>query len=113
MNTVVKAKVWLEFGQGVALCHGKAELLSAIDQFGSIRCAAQKINMSYKRAWRYIRELEGCLDEKVLSTSVGGRGGGGSQLTEVAKNLLYEYEQTKVQVNHTLTQNVRSFGKSF
>ncbi len=113
MEKTVKTKVWLELGQGVAFCHGKADLLLAIDELGSINRAAQKLNMSYKRAWRYIRELERSLGTKILLTTVGGINGGGAQLTEVGKRLLNEYEETKEQVNRTLEQRMSSFSQSF
>jgi molybdate transport system regulatory protein len=113
MEKNVKTKVWLDLGGGVAFCHGKADLLLAIEELGSINRAAQKVNMSYKRAWKYIRDLERCLGAKILVTTVGGVNGGGSRLTEVARNLLREYEETKEQVNRTLTQNVRLFSRSF
>ena len=113
MDKTVKTKVWLDLGQGVAFCHGKAKLLSAIDEFGSIRCAAREVNMSYKRAWRYIRELEKGLGYKIVSTTIGGAGGGGAQLTESGRHLLREYEEAKAQVNLTLQRHVESFSRSF
>ena len=113
MEKSVKTKVWLDLGQGVAFCHGKAGLLLAIDELGSINRAAHRVNMSYKRAWKYIRELEGHLGAKILLTTVGGVNGGGSQLTEVGTNLLREYEETKKQIDHTLSQHVEAFSRSF
>ena len=113
MDKSVKAKVWLDLGQGIAFCHGKAELLLAIDELGSINRAAQTVNMSYKRAWKYIRELEGCLGAKILFTTIGGVNGGGAQLTDVGQSLLNEYKETKKQINRTLAQNVKSFSRSF
>ena len=113
MDRSVKTKVWLDLGQGVAFCHGKAELLLAINELGSINRAAQKVNMSYKRAWKYIRELERHLGAKILLTTVGGVNGGSSRLTEAGVSLLREYEDTKEKINRTLTQNVTSFSRSF
>jgi len=113
METSVNTKVWLDLGGGVAFCHGKADLLLAIEELGSINRAAQKVKMSYKRAWKYIRDLERCLGAKILTTHIGGVNGGGSQLTEVGKNLLRDYEETKAQVNRALAMNVRAFNRSF
>lgn len=113
MNKIVKAKVWLELGQGISFCHGKAKLLSAIDKFGSIRRATQNVNISYKRAWRYIRELESGLGCKILSTTIGGADGGGAQLTEAGQHLLHEYESAKAQIDLTLQEHVESFSRSF
>lgn len=102
--SVVNAKVWLDLGEGVAFCHGKADLLRAIEAYGSMARGAEAVGMSYKRAWRYIRQLENRLGKPILETVVGGSGGGGSRLTETAYALLREYEEAKKRLHDTWTQ---------
>ncbi len=94
MQVTVRTKVWLEVAGGVPFCHGKAALLSAIEKHGSIRQAASVLNMSYRRAWEYIRDLEKGIDSTVVRTKIGGSRGGGSQLTETGIELLRFYEKT-------------------
>ncbi len=53
-----KMKLWIVLADRVQLGHGRAQLLRAIDELGSIRKAAAQFGMSYRRAWGYLRELE-------------------------------------------------------
>jgi molybdate transport system regulatory protein len=57
-NLGVKAKVWLTIGPRTLFGDGKANLLEAVDQLGSLRSAAQSMGMSYRHAWGLLRELD-------------------------------------------------------
>ncbi|MBU25400.1 MAG: hypothetical protein CMD99_05160, partial [Gammaproteobacteria bacterium] len=72
---------------------GKIALLKAIQTEHSLSQAAKSINMSYRKAWLLIQELNGSLNEPVLVTKTGGQSGGGSELTEIATNIIAVYEQ--------------------
>ena len=61
--------------------HGKIELLEQIAAFGSISAGARRLNMSYKRAWDLIEEMNRIFGKPMLDTQKGGRKGGGAQLT--------------------------------
>jgi len=62
---------------------GKIELLEQIAAFGSISAAARNMEMSYKRAWDLVEEMNRLFGKPVVSAQTGGRRGGGAQLTEV------------------------------
>lgn len=102
MNVKIRAKVWLEVGRGVPFCHGKAALLSAIQEHGSIRQAAHALNMSYRRAWEYIRDIEAGVRFTVVDTQVGGAHGGGARLTPRGAELLSLYETVHREVSATM-----------
>ena len=72
---------------------GKIALLKAIQKEHSLSKAAKSINMSYRRAWLLIQELNDSLREPVLITHTGGQSGGGSELTEVANQIIEVYER--------------------
>jgi len=108
----VRAKVWLEVGAGVPLCHGKADLLEAIQERGSISRGAAQVGMSYRRAWEYIRALEGGTGVKVLKTSIGGAGGGGSKLTQEGRGLLREYRLAQDAISSLLDKRIEGFAGS-
>jgi molybdate transport system regulatory protein len=57
-NLGVKAKFWLTIGPRTLFGDGKADLLEAVDQLGSLRSAAQSMGMSYRHAWGLLRELD-------------------------------------------------------
>ena len=56
-NLGVKAKFWLTLGPRTLFGEGKADLLEAVDRLGSLRSAAQSMDMSYRHAWGLLREL--------------------------------------------------------
>ena len=72
---------------------GKIALLKAIQKEHSLSQAAKSINMSYRKAWLLIQELNESLSEPVLITQTGGQFGGGSELTEIARNIIAVFEQ--------------------
>ena len=106
MEVRVQAKIWLDINGDVAFCHGKARLLAAIRERGSIRQAARALGMSYRRAWEYLRDLERAMGTSVVATQVGGAGGGGAELTEAGTALLGRYEGAMRAVSGALGQNV-------
>ncbi|MCT9094470.1 TOBE domain-containing protein [Haloarchaeobius sp. HME9146] len=64
-----------------------ATLLRAIDDAGSLNRAADDLGRSYARALARLQSLEGAFGSLVERTR-GGSGGGGSQLTPQARDLL-------------------------
>jgi molybdate transport system regulatory protein len=82
MHKVLRAAIKVDFGQGVRLGPGKVELLSHIQETGSISAAARKMDMSYRRAWLLIHEMNGIFKLPVVVTNAGGSGGGGARVTD-------------------------------
>ena len=72
---------------------GPCRLLHAIEQTGSLRAAAQSMQMAYTKALGLVRHAEQVLGFVLTERKIGGKGGGGSVLTDVAKEFLYRYEQ--------------------
>lgn len=70
---------------------GKIRLLELIDELGSISAAGRAMNMSYRRAWLLIDELNRGLGMKVVETQMGGRTGGGAVLTDTGHALITGY----------------------
>lgn len=75
------------FGPGVA------RLLEAVDELHSLRSAAQSMSMAYSKAWSIIRTAEAGLGCKLLSSTIGGAGGGGAVLTAEARQLITAYNE--------------------
>ena len=93
----------------IALGPGKADLLTLIDEIGSIREAAKRMNMSYMRAWRLIQTMNACFREPLVVAERGGNVRGGAQLSKTGAKALALYrqmEQTSLRKNE---KNWRSF----
>ena len=84
-------KVWLD-NNGKAFGEGPYELLKRVEQTQSLHQAANQMGMAYSKAWTILRTMEHRLGFPLLDRKVGGRSGGGSQITARAKNLMKHYE---------------------
>ena len=83
-------KIWLDY-RGRAFGDGPARLLDGVEEWGSLRKAAQELGMSYNKAWRILHAAEERLGFPLLDRSVGGTLGGGSHLTPEAQDLMRRY----------------------
>lgn len=79
---------------GVTLDARDVALLRAIDREGSLNTAAESLGRSYAHAQRRIVELEAAFGS-LVERQRGGSGGGGSTLTETARELLAAFERTR------------------
>ena len=73
------------FGPGIAA------LLEGVETHGSLRKSAALMNMSYSKAWTVLHGCEAQLGFALLNSRIGGRCGGGAELTEEGKKLLENY----------------------
>jgi molybdate transport system regulatory protein len=83
----------VKVGDVIAIGPGKVALLEAVAATGSISAAARSLGMSYRRAWLLIEELESELRLPAVDSSKGGPGGGGSELTEVGRQVVEIYRR--------------------
>lgn len=87
----IRSKFWIEIDEEPVFGRGRRFLLEAIDTYGSINQAAKEINISYRKAWSYIKAMEDRLGIKLVERHVGGRNGGGTVLTDDARDFLRKY----------------------
>jgi molybdate transport system regulatory protein len=75
----------------VAIGPGKADLLDAIAETGSISAAARAMRMSYRRAWLLVDTMNACFRSPLVTTEKGGTEGGGATLTPTGTRVLRAY----------------------
>jgi len=90
---VVRRKVWIERDGKVVAGEGRAKLMRALREEGSLSAAARRCGVSYRKAWTMIRSIEEATGAPVIETEIGGRSGGGSRLTRRGERLLAFYEK--------------------
>ena len=95
-------------GEEVALGPGKADLLALVAETGSIRAAAERMDMSYMRAWTLIRTMNGCFREPLVVASRGGKSRGGAVVTETGRRALKLYRSMEARSLKACTSTWRA-----
>lgn len=70
---------------------GKIALLEQIAACGSIAAAGRALDMSYKRAWELVDEVNRICGQAAVERQTGGRNGGGAMLTPFGTSLVNRY----------------------
>lgn len=70
---------------------GKIQLLENIDAHGSISAAGRAMDMSYKRAWDLVDEINRICRQAAVERQTGGKNGGGAVLTPFGRSLVDRY----------------------
>lgn len=81
-------------GTDVAFGPGKAELLGAVADTGSITGAAKRLGVSYMHAWSLVQTMNRCFRVPLVLSSRGGQKGGGAGLTDAGREVLAIYRET-------------------
>lgn len=100
----IKSKTWIETEKGPLLGKGGVNLLKSIQDTGSIKKAAEKVNWSYKFAWSYLKKLEERSPSPIVKSFKGGKDRGGTKLTPYAMKLLKFYEKAQKIIHSTSKQ---------
>jgi molybdate transport system regulatory protein len=83
-------------GENIALGPGKVDLLGLVGKTGSIREAADRMGMSYMRAWTLIKTMNACFKEPLVEAVRGGPAHGGATLTDTGRKALKLYHAMEV-----------------
>lgn len=95
---MARLRLRIDFSPSGSVGPGKIRLLEQIGDTGSISAAARALEMSYRRAWLLIDDLNQLFRDPVVSASAGGRKGGGAELTPFGRTLIGEYRAIEAEV---------------
>jgi molybdate transport system regulatory protein len=70
---------------------GKIALLEEISSSGSISAAARAMDMSYKRAWDLVDDLNRLFGKPLVAARTGGKSGGGAALTPLGQSVVTRF----------------------
>lgn len=90
---LLRVQLRLILPDGKTFGPGKAELLTLIDRLGSIAATGRAMQMSYKRAWGLVEEMNGSFREALVTTERGGMARGGARVTDLGRAVLGRYQQ--------------------
>ena len=95
-------------GETIAIGPGKVSLLEAVRKHGSISAAARSLDMSYRRAWLLIDELNRALKSPATISEQGGQSGGGCVLTPVGESIVRLYRDVEAQAQAACAGQIES-----
>lgn len=104
-------RIRIAYGSDIAMGQGKADLLEAIGQTGSISAAARKLDMSYRKAWLMVDEMNQCFRTPVVLAAKGGPQGGGAHLTPCGEEALQRFREIQAKAASAISADVRAFRK--
>lgn len=82
----------IDLPNGTRFGPGKAALLTALSESGSIRAAAAQLEMSYPRALKLIEQMNASFTAPLVETQHGGADGGGTHVTALGQEILQLYQ---------------------
>ncbi|NPU11111.1 LysR family transcriptional regulator [Bradyrhizobium sp. 83012] len=83
----------IDLDDGSRIGPGKIALLENIERHGSISAAGRAMEMSYKRAWDLVDEINRVCRQPAVARQTGGRNGGGAALTAFGEQLVERYRR--------------------
>ncbi len=86
-----QGRIWIENNGETFLGFGRVVLLERIREHGSISKAASSMEMSYRHAWDLIDSVNRQAGKPLVTTSRGGKGGGGAQLTKAGERAIKDF----------------------
>lgn len=95
-------RIRLDTDAGALLAGQRVHLLEAIERHGSIQKAARELGLSYKAAWEAVNAMNNLCDQPLVLREVGGRRGGGSQLTHHGRNLVALFRAVETEYQRAL-----------
>lgn len=104
-------KIWIEKDGEKVFGDGPLDILHRVERTGSLRQAAEEINMSYSQAWNLMKDLERRLGFDLLKRKVGGEKGGGSEITEEAREMMMKFEIFRERADQNLNSLYRKIFK--
>jgi len=109
-NVFIDYKVWLSSPEGEGILgDGRLAILKTIDKLGSIRAAANELEMSYRKAWGNLKKAESLLNFPLVEKTRGGKTGGKTTLTQEAKILINAYEEFYEEFNIAAGKVIKNF----
>jgi len=91
MAMQVYGGIWMGRDQDAQISDVRISLLEKIGETGSITQAAKAVGISYKTAWDAVDAMQNLSGEALVESLSGGKGGGGTRLTEAGQKLVQTY----------------------
>jgi molybdate transport system regulatory protein len=108
-KATLRPQIRIMFRKAIAMGPGKADLLQAIGETGSISAAARRMTMSYRRAWLLVDTMNQCFEGPLVETATGGNHGGGARITELGEEVLRRYREMDAKASAAVSKEIVAF----
>ena len=103
------ASLRILLGRATTMGPGKADLLDAIGETGSISAAARRMGMSYRRAWLLVDEMNRDFRAPLVAATTGGSKGGGATVTDAGLDALARYRAMEEKAAAGIAREIADF----
>lgn len=97
----IRSRIWVDINDTPFVGGGRVVLLEQILKHGSITKGAAAINMSYRKAWQLVEDMNKISKKPVVKKRLGGAKGGGAEVTDEGKNIIKQF--------HVLQKDVEAY----
>ncbi len=112
-NIRINYKLWMSSESGDAIIDDdKWQMLISIQQLGSLKAAADKEKISYRKAWGDIRKMESILGFQLVEKHRGGKSGGVTILTSEGTRLIGAYVSFHAEFQQNVDDTIKKFKKA-
>ena len=91
----VRGRIWIEINDNAFIGEGKAILLEKTAELGSLRKAATALDISYRKAWYSLNQMNKTADTPLITLKHGGKHGGIAEISEFGKEILEKFKHLK------------------
>jgi molybdate transport system regulatory protein len=108
--------IWMGRDGDTQISDVRISLLEKIGETGSITKAGKAVGISYKTAWDSVDAMKNLSGEALVESLTGGKGGGGTRLTDAGRKLVQSYRL--IQKEHekflrNISEGMGEFDNSF
>ena len=100
----IDGELWFNRNGKSYLGGKRIALLEQIDTTGSLSKAAKAVGLSYKSAWDAIDSVNNLSGAPLVISSVGGKGGGGAQLTSFGQQIVHTWRRMQTEYERFLAR---------
>jgi molybdate transport system regulatory protein len=105
MKKEIRIRCWIDIDGEKFFGPGPSELLQLVKETGSIASAAKSMDMSYKKAWTIITNMNEKSPRPLVILHKGGKNRGGAEVTETGKKMMAAYEKLFKQLDAVIKRN--------
>ena len=102
----LRLTVRFDFDADRRLGPGKIALLEAIRKTGSISAAGRAHQMSYRRAWLLVEDLNKSFEAPLVTAHPGGAKGGGAALTPAGERIVALYRAAEAKMRAAAAEEI-------